>query len=268
MPYAKFDDRYDDHRKVKRAWRRFPPNPVGLHAMAITYCNRHETDGLIDVDWLEEKVPKQSERERIVEFMVKEEMLDRVDDERFYVHGFLDWNDSREHREQLREAGRKGANARWNRKGNRSGDANADRSWGASAEANGPPHHTTPHHTEPPRPPAGGGRERDWVRFADRMRDWAASSPPSADEEQRVAALLDELPDNVWTRRLHAHGSPNGRLVLGIGVLPSKSDPDPTGWVRDRYGKAIEAAVGAYELVACGCPAVEESEPAAEAGAA
>lgn len=147
MAYARFDDRYDDHRKIRRAWRRFPANPVGLHSQAITYCNRHETDGVIDIDWLEEKVPKAAERERVVTYMLENELLERLDDERFYVHDFLDWNDSREHRDHLRAAGRKGAKARWGNadpNADRNADSSADPSGGASGEANGPPHHTTP----------------------------------------------------------------------------------------------------------------------------
>ena len=36
MPYARFDDRWDDHKKVKRALRREPIAALMLHAMAIT----------------------------------------------------------------------------------------------------------------------------------------------------------------------------------------------------------------------------------------
>lgn len=111
MPYARFDDRYDDHKKVRRALRR-EPAAVALHAMAITYCNRHISDGIVDVEWVEEKLAltpyKAPQRQRVVEVLVECGLFDVVDDEHFLVHDFLDWNLSRVQREALAEQGRKG----------------------------------------------------------------------------------------------------------------------------------------------------------------
>lgn len=124
MSWARFDDRYDDHPKVKRAWRRHPA-AVGLHAMAITYSTRHLTDGLIGIEWLEEKLPRRVEREKCLVALIGSGLLERVDDHTFRVHDFLEYNESRaereaaraEERERKRAAGRKGgltkaANAR------------------------------------------------------------------------------------------------------------------------------------------------------------
>jgi hypothetical protein len=70
VPYARFDDRYDDHVKVRRAWRR-EPAAVALHAMAITQANRHVTGGVLDADWVDEKLPllpyEPERRQRVLE---------------------------------------------------------------------------------------------------------------------------------------------------------------------------------------------------------
>jgi hypothetical protein len=93
VSWARLDDRYDDNRKVKRAWRTHP-RAVGLHAMAITYSARHETDGLIDLDWLIEKVPAARERERVVRVLVEAGLFEALDGEMFMVHDYLEFNPS------------------------------------------------------------------------------------------------------------------------------------------------------------------------------
>lgn len=105
MTWAKFDDRYDDNRKVKKAWRA-DPTAVGIHAMAITYSSRHETDGHVDLDWLEEKLPAPKTRERVVKVLVDAGLFDPIDGDRFQVHDYLDFNPSSE---QLEEKRRKDA---------------------------------------------------------------------------------------------------------------------------------------------------------------
>ncbi len=110
MSWAKFDDRYDDNRKVRRAWKAHQGS-VGLHSMAVTYCARHETDGLVDRDWIEDRVPAVKARRAILDALVTEGLFEAVDDEHFRVHDYLEYNDShavlRERRR--REAERKAA---------------------------------------------------------------------------------------------------------------------------------------------------------------
>lgn len=93
MTWSKFDDRYDDNRKVKKAWR-LEPATVGIHAMAITYSSRHETDGWIDLDWLIEKLPNPKVRERTIKTLIDEGLLETPDGERFQVHDYLKFNPS------------------------------------------------------------------------------------------------------------------------------------------------------------------------------
>jgi hypothetical protein len=93
VSWAKFDDRYDDNRKVKRAWRTHP-RAVGLHAMSVTYCARHETDGIVDIEWLEDKLPSKVDRAKCLVALLSAGLFERIDDDRFRVHDYLEYNDS------------------------------------------------------------------------------------------------------------------------------------------------------------------------------
>lgn len=125
MAWAKLDDRYDDNRKVKRAWREHP-RAVGLHAMAITYSSRHETDGFLDAIWVEERLPNAKERAGCVLALVSAGLFSEVEGG-WQVHDYLDYNPSRveldEQREARSESARKAAKARWGAESNGSASA-------------------------------------------------------------------------------------------------------------------------------------------------
>lgn len=91
MTWARFDDLYDDNRKVKKAWRA-NPRAVGLHAMAITYCARHETDGIVDAEWLEEKLPAVRERDMVLAALVSVGLFEPLDGGAHLVHDYLVYN--------------------------------------------------------------------------------------------------------------------------------------------------------------------------------
>lgn len=112
MSWAKLDDRYDDNRKIKRAWKR-NPRAVGIHAMAITYSSRHNTDGRIDIDWLEDRLPKQSDRDKTIAVLVDTGLFDVIDEETWQVHDYLEYNASKEGREEQSHAAREAARVRW-----------------------------------------------------------------------------------------------------------------------------------------------------------
>lgn len=125
MSYAKIDDLYDDKRKVKRAWRDHRA-AVGLHAMAITYCVRHRTDGRIPDDWLEEMLPAKRERDQVLTTLVGVALFDADPhaDGTYTVHDFLEWNESAAERKARSDAGRNAAGRRWsNANGNADGNA-------------------------------------------------------------------------------------------------------------------------------------------------
>jgi hypothetical protein len=101
VSWAKFDDRYHDNRKVKKAWHAHP-RAVGLHAMAITYCAMHETDGLIDAEWLKEKLPAARERTAVLAALVDTGLFEPDEDGGFYVHDYLVFNPERADLEEKR----------------------------------------------------------------------------------------------------------------------------------------------------------------------
>lgn len=116
MTWARGDDRYDDHPKIKKAWR-VNGYAVGLHWMATTASCRHETDGLVDPEWLTEKLAVLPSRARkptlamLVDLKLFETLpagetrdgTDRhnftvtvgpLDEDAYIVHDFLEYNDS------------------------------------------------------------------------------------------------------------------------------------------------------------------------------
>jgi 5-methylcytosine-specific restriction endonuclease McrA len=102
VSWAKFDDRYDDNRKVKRAWKRSGA-AAALHVMAITYCCRHQTDGVVDLAWIEEKLPSPREREKVIGVLVDVGLFNVLDGETFEVNDFLEYNPSKAQVERERE---------------------------------------------------------------------------------------------------------------------------------------------------------------------
>ena len=115
MPYARLDDRWDDHRKIRSAWRR-EPAAVALHAMAICYCNRHITDGIVDRDWVAERLAalpfRQQRCTNVTATLLQLGLFEEVDEQHYRVHDFLDWNLSRSQREALSQQGRAGGLAK------------------------------------------------------------------------------------------------------------------------------------------------------------
>jgi hypothetical protein len=77
VSWVKSDDRMDDTRKVKRAWRRERAS-IGLWYMAKTYSARHETDGLVLLEWFEDKLPDDEERANVLSVMVNEDLLEEL----------------------------------------------------------------------------------------------------------------------------------------------------------------------------------------------
>lgn len=120
MSWAKFDDRYDDNRKIRRAWRRNRA-AVGLHAMAITHSARHDTNGVVDIDWVEDRLPQAKEREAVLSVLLDLGLFVVLDEESFRIHDYEKFQGTPEERDARRRdlsekrsaAGRKGAEARW-----------------------------------------------------------------------------------------------------------------------------------------------------------
>jgi hypothetical protein len=85
------------------------------------------------------------------------------------------------------------------------------------------------------------------------------TAPPELQAEWSLATAelrqsVEESTFNVWLAGLHPHESSAGRLVLGC-------PPHARVWVRDRFGRLIESAVGRpVEIV--GCAGAQEARAA------
>lgn len=128
MAWVKNDDRMDDTSKVKRAWREDRAS-VGLWSMAKTCTARHEADGLVPLEWVEEKLPESEERERVLRVLCQRDLFELLpagetktirirdirvkygplDEDAYLIHDYLDYNEARQEAEErrTREAKRK-----------------------------------------------------------------------------------------------------------------------------------------------------------------
>lgn len=191
MSWAKGDDLYDDKPKIKKAWR-LSGYAVGLHWMAVTASCRHDSDGLVDPEWLAERlavIPKPAARKAIETLVVlnlfeplaagevrllvdskgNEITVGPLDEDSYIVHDYLEYNDSslvlRARREK--DAARKAAGGR---NGRPPDSTRTPRGIQADSESPDP---TRPDQQTPPRPPQGG-RQRDKHSFGDQQKKWAA----------------------------------------------------------------------------------------------
>lgn len=115
MPWAKLDDRFHENRKVRRLWRS-QPAAVGLHVLAITYCAGNLTDGIVDAEFVEERVPDGRRRKAMTDALVASNLW-RTCNEGWSINDYTEFNPSRKEVQTRRavraEAGKKGATARW-----------------------------------------------------------------------------------------------------------------------------------------------------------
>lgn len=102
--WAKIDDGFAEHPKVRKAWRSHP-RAVGLFAMAIAYSARYETDGHIDAEWIDEKLPDRTERVKVVRALIDVGLVEKTGDG-FVIHDYLVYNRSHSEAEQDREQAR------------------------------------------------------------------------------------------------------------------------------------------------------------------
>lgn len=124
MGWARLDDLYDDHPKIKAITKRTTSGAI-IHSHGITYCCRHENNGVLDELWLEEKVPQKIRREKALKALVELRLVDVIpkgkalkfrdakgfivklgpfSSEKYRIHDFLDWNPSSKQLETVRAA--------------------------------------------------------------------------------------------------------------------------------------------------------------------
>lgn len=163
MSWVKLDDRFDDHYKVKRVWQGCP-EALGLHTMALTYCCRHASDGLVDYFYVSEKVPNGNKRKRLTNALVDAGLWD-TDEKGWRIHDFLDFNPSRaEIEEKRRQDAERKAHGRDTQSAKRPRGVRAESAGnpnGVRDVSSGPvPTHPDPQRNNPPNPPTGGSRGR------------------------------------------------------------------------------------------------------------
>jgi hypothetical protein len=180
MTWARFDDRYDDRPQIKKAWR-MSGYAVGLHTKSVTHCARHESDGLVDPEYLAERlavIPDRAARHAVAT-LVKvglyellragetREVTDGkdftvtvgpLDEDAYRVTDIFDFVDSsayladkrRRDAERKAEAARRAAAARAEAERNgRGGRADSARNGGGIQAPSGGPDQTVPDQTRP-----------------------------------------------------------------------------------------------------------------------
>lgn len=110
MAWGRIDDSLYDHPKVEALPARLRNSCVGVWFRAISWSNRHLTDGFVPVVMLRNLDARPTE----IDALVNVGLLERTDGG-VRVHDFLDFNDSadavRERRANMRELGKRGGTA-------------------------------------------------------------------------------------------------------------------------------------------------------------
>lgn len=104
MTWARIDDSFYTHRKIRRAWHRSQAS-IGLHAFAIAYAADHTTDGHVPPEFVMDQLPDDEQRKAAIEALI-EAGLWRQNGDGYYIHDFLDYNPSRADLTARREADR------------------------------------------------------------------------------------------------------------------------------------------------------------------
>lgn len=107
MTWAKLDDSFHSHPKVRAAWYRCPAS-IGLHVMGITFAADHETDGIVPGWFVAGAFHKPRDLEAAVSTLTDLEMWEKRADD-FVIHDFLEYHPSKAalKRKRAEEAARK-----------------------------------------------------------------------------------------------------------------------------------------------------------------
>ena len=103
MTWARLDDSFYSHPKIRKAWRMRAS--IGLHVLAISYCADHSLDGKLPAEFAEDQLPDPDERDAAVTALIDAGLWKR-NGQGFEVHDFLAYNPSRADLTAQREADR------------------------------------------------------------------------------------------------------------------------------------------------------------------
>ena len=190
MSWGKIDDQFHAHRKAKIAWKGHP-RALGLHLLAISYCAGHLTDGLVDREFVEEKIPVTRERNAATAALM-DAGLWLEDEQGWRINDWLDYNPSRaeilekRRADSERKARGRRPESRRNPLGIQAESARSPNGVHADSES---PHARAPRpagvgqsHPDPSNPtaplPPTGGRTRDRIRFEGELAEFSAAHFP------------------------------------------------------------------------------------------
>lgn len=91
MPWARLDDSFHGHPKVRAVWRCRPA--LGLYTLALSYAMAYGTEGKISKEWVEDQLPDAGERRTVVAALVRAGLW-RENSHGWEIHDFLDYNPS------------------------------------------------------------------------------------------------------------------------------------------------------------------------------
>ena len=215
MPWGRVDDTFHSHPKVLGIPVDIRMAAVGLHWMAISWCNSHMTDGKVPFA----AIAALGGTDEQAAALVAARLWHRSG-RSYRIHDFLDFNTSRASTEerhlQKAEAGRLGAAARWQKASSGMAPAMA-LSHGSDAPD---PSHTRPIEKTPP-PPTSGGRRKDATNPRARgasprqegtsPRDNGTSIRAEREAQKRGPTSLREI-----VARIQAEGESGGGGDLGM----------------------------------------------------
>jgi hypothetical protein len=217
VSWARLDDRFHDNRKIKRLWQA-NPSAVALYVMAITYCALNETDGIVDLEFVLEKVPKGTERNAMTSALCEVGLwVASENGDSFVCNDYLEYNPSRaslnEKRAADAERKRRGRDTQAKNRDARAivRDPSARNPSGVQPDSERNPNGVQPESerspvrvlaessgpvpTRPLTPPVvpQGGRRRDNDRYDREVVAYAASLLPDVPQDYAVSAIRAAL---------------------------------------------------------------------------
>lgn len=218
MTWARLDDQFHSHPKIRRAWRGHP-RALGLHVLALSYCADQLTDGIVDDEFVTEKIPHARERDLVTTCLELAGLWNRVQNG-FRINDWHDFNPSRaevlDRRNRDAERKRAGRSAR----SPENVRADSDRNPIDASRARPRPDPTQPLKA-PHSPPNGGkGTGRDRRGKATAGRRQATQLAEAARRRQADADLVASVfPECV------VGGEPASAVVGMVGTRQHRGRP-------------------------------------------
>ena len=123
MSWIKIDDSIGGHPKSLAISDSQYLAAIGLHILAIAYCNAHRTDGVLPKRAIKLLAPKRPRYP--IQELIKVGYWHDIG-ESYEIHDYLDWQQSAGQIVVASEKGKRGADARWGKVGNASGNASGN----------------------------------------------------------------------------------------------------------------------------------------------